>query len=87
MATRRCKEEAQPAGRSSVGAQVECVSSTLTGKLTLSELLADSAGFSWGSDQLSWTECSSVRQLDRVQTVTGPCGRPMCTDGPVGSCG
>ncbi|KAF3527499.1 hypothetical protein DY000_02040429 [Brassica cretica] len=35
----------------------------------------------------SWTECSSVRQLDRVYTVTGPCGRPMCTDGPVGSCG
>ncbi|KAF3602564.1 hypothetical protein F2Q69_00039323 [Brassica cretica] len=25
-----------------------------------------------GSAQLSWTECSSVRQLDRVQTVTGP---------------
>ncbi|KAF3560910.1 hypothetical protein DY000_02015196 [Brassica cretica] len=42
---------------------------------------------SWGSAQLSWTECSSLGQLGRVQTVIGPCGRPMCTDGPVGSCG
>lgn len=51
MTTRRCKEEAQPAGRSSVGAQVECVSSTLTGQLTLSEILADSAGSA--GDQLN----------------------------------
>ncbi|KAF3549221.1 hypothetical protein DY000_02010203 [Brassica cretica] len=36
---------------------------------------------SWGSAQLSWTECSGLGQLGRVRTVVGPCGRPMCDDG------
>ena len=51
MTARRWKEEAQPVGWSSVGAQVECVSSTLTGQLTLPELLVDSAGSA--GDQLN----------------------------------
>ncbi|KAF3508002.1 hypothetical protein F2Q69_00009796 [Brassica cretica] len=36
---------------------------------------------SWGSAQLSWSECSGLGQLGRVRTVAGPCGRPMCDDG------
>ena len=51
MTARRCKEEAQPAERSSVGAQVECVSSLRVCQLPELDGLAHSFGSA--GDQLN----------------------------------